>query len=195
LAIHLLGARRIERDGRSIALSRRKGLALLAYLAVTGRSQSRDTLAALLWPEQDQSRARAGLRSTLSLLRKDLGAGWLDAERETLHLDPEVEVWLDLAEFRERLTACRTHGHSAAEVCPACLTALSEAAALYHDDFMAGFTLRDCPAFDEWQFFQAEGLRQELASALEQLAHSHAARGEYSSALRWTRCTNRPIVP
>jgi len=189
LALYLLGSPRVENDGAPVVVTRRKALALLAYLAVTGQSQSRDTLATLLWPEQSQSRARGSLRSTLSILKKDLGAAWLDAEREAVQLGPEVEVWLDVAQFRERLAACRTHGHSAGEVCPGCLTALSEAAALYRDDFMAGFSLRDSPAFDEWQFFQGEGLRRELASALERLVQGHSAAGAYEDALpaarRW----------
>ena len=49
---------------------------------------------------------------------------------------------------------------------------------LHRGDFLAGFTLRDSPEFDEWQFFQAETLRQELASALERLVHGHSADGE-----------------
>ena len=38
---------------------------------------------------------------------------------------------------------------------------------LYRGDFLEGFSLRDSAAFDEWQFFQAEALRQELAAALQ----------------------------
>ena len=60
-------------------------------------------------------------------------------------------------EFRDRLAECQTHGHSEDEVCPACLPSLAEAAALYRDDFLTGFTLPDSPAFDEWQFFQSKG--------------------------------------
>ena len=77
-----------------------------------------------------------------------------------------AEVVLDVRAFRERLAACRAHEHPPQEVCPDCLALLREAAALYGGDFLAGFTLRDSPAFDEWQFFQAERLREELISAL-----------------------------
>jgi predicted ATPase/DNA-binding SARP family transcriptional activator len=185
--LYLLGSPRIECDGVPVTVPRRKALALLVYLAVSGQSQSRDTLATLLWPEQSQSRARASLRSTLSILRRDLGAGLLDAEREAVHFDTEAEVWLDVAEFRARLAACRAHDHPSHQVCPACLSALAKAVALYHDDLLAGFTLRDCPAFDEWQFFQGEGLRQELASALERLVRGHVAQSAYESALPYAR--------
>ena len=85
-------------------------------------------------------------------------------------------------QFRERLATCETHGHSPTEVCPDCLSPLTKAVTLYRDDFLAGFTLRNCPDFDEWQFFQTEGLRQELASALERLIHGHSAQGEYEAA-------------
>jgi hypothetical protein len=42
LTLFMLGPPRIERDGAPIKISRRKAVALLAYLAVTGQSHSRD---------------------------------------------------------------------------------------------------------------------------------------------------------
>ena len=72
LALYLLGPPRLELGGEPVKISRRKALALLAYLAVTGGHHQRDALATLLWPEYDQSGARADLRRTLSLLRRKL---------------------------------------------------------------------------------------------------------------------------
>ena len=66
LALYLLGPPRVELNGESVHLSRRKTVALLAYLAVTGRSHRRESLATLLFPEYDQSRALAYLRRVLS---------------------------------------------------------------------------------------------------------------------------------
>ncbi|HXV44106.1 MAG TPA: AAA family ATPase, partial [Anaerolineae bacterium] len=63
----------------------------------------------------------------------------------------------------------------------------TEAITLYRDDFLAGFTLRDSPAFDEWQFFQSEGLRQKLAGALEQLVQEHSTRQEFEPAISYAR--------
>jgi hypothetical protein len=78
LALFLLGPPRIELDGEPIHIARRRAVALLAYLAVTAGSHSRDSLATLLWPEYDQSRARAALRRTLSELNSALGWGMVD---------------------------------------------------------------------------------------------------------------------
>ncbi|NIV46292.1 MAG: protein kinase, partial [Gammaproteobacteria bacterium] len=155
----------------------------LAYLAGSGERQSRETLAALLWPDLDQRQARAALRRSLSELNKRLGQGWLAADRESVGLDQEADIWLDVAQFQQRLAGCQTHGHAPAEVCPACLEPLTEAADLYRADFLTGFTLPDCPEFDEWQFFQTEGLRQNLASALERLIRLHSARGDPAASL------------
>jgi DNA-binding SARP family transcriptional activator len=182
LALHLLGPAHIELDGQPIHLDRRKATALLAYLAVTGQAHNRDTLATLLWPELDQQRARAGLRRALVALRNALGEGWLESDRETVRLNPDADLDLDVAQFRRKLDECQTHGHSPDEPCPDCLPRLSEAVSLYQDDFLAGFTLRDSLAFDEWQFFQTEELRQALASALQQLVRVYAAQGEVDAA-------------
>ena len=77
LAFYLLGAPRLEKDGKPVEFDTRKATALLAYLAISGEQPRRDSLAAFLWPEQDQARARASLRRTLSALRKGIGEGCL----------------------------------------------------------------------------------------------------------------------
>jgi predicted ATPase/DNA-binding SARP family transcriptional activator len=188
----LLGPPRIELDGAPIEVDTRKAVALMAYLGMTGASHSRDTLATLLWPEYDQTHARAALRRTLSTLNKALGGDWLDVERESVALRPTrdtnaARLWVDVEQFQHKLAELRGHGHAEAEVCSACLEPLSEAAALYRDDFMAGFTLRDSPNFDDWQFFQSESLRRRLAGALEKLARTYSLRREFEAAIPHAR--------
>jgi ABC-type oligopeptide transport system substrate-binding subunit len=139
-------------------------LSALLDLAVT--DESRDTLATLFWAESTSSKGRCeGERRS--------GAG--------------AEIWLDVREFRSQLATCHTHGHPPDHVCPACLISLAEATALYHDDFLAGFTMPGSPGFDEWQFFQTEGLRQELGGVLERLAFGHGAQGELEPAIDYAR--------
>ncbi len=187
LALFLLGAPRIERDHLPINVDTRKATALIAYLALTRQRQSRDKLAALLWPDYDQAHARAALRRTLSTLNRATAGEWLNLEREQLSLHAGPDLWLDVDEFSRRLAVCRTHGHPASEVCPACVQPLAEAAALYRDDFLAGFSLRDSPDFDDWQFFQAESLRRDLAGALERLVYGYSALGKFDLAIATAR--------
>lgn len=185
LNLFLLGQPRLERDGQAVEVDTRKAIALMAYLAVTGESHSRDALATLLWPDYDQTHARAALRRTLSALNKALAGDWLEIDRESIGLNPAAALWLDVAEFQRRLAGC--HGHPAETVCADCLTPLTEAVALYRDDFLAGFTLRDSPDFDEWQYFQTESLRRELAGALELLVRCHTLKHEFDPAIACAR--------
>ena len=186
LKLWLLGSPRVELADEPVELPRRKSLALLVYLALTGEAQPRDRLAALFFPEYDQAGARSALRRDLSALNASLGPGWLDADRESIALRRELNAaavpqpvcWLDIQQFRGLLAACDKHGHPAAAVCPACLPVLGEAVGLHRAEFLAGFTLKDSPGFDEWQFFQAESLRQELAGALERLVNGYCGLGE-----------------
>jgi DNA-binding SARP family transcriptional activator len=138
--------------------------------------QSREALITLLWPELEPSRGRAGLRRNLSLLKKTLGGEWPLVDRETVGLDPEVDRWLDAEQFLRLLQACKGHSHPQAEVCPKCLSTLDEAVGLYRGDVMSGFTIRDSPRSDEWQFLKTESLRQQLAWAQERLVEDHTAK-------------------
>jgi len=182
LTLLLLGSPRIERDGKPIKVDTRKAIALIAHLAVTRTPQSRDALAALLWPDHDQTGARGALRRTLSALKKALDGEWLDVNRQSLALQRGAGLRIDVEEFRDRLDRVRTHRHPRIERCAACIERLTEGVGLYREDFMAGFALRDSPDFDDWQFFQAERLRLELSGALEQLVEVHMARHEWGLA-------------
>jgi DNA-binding SARP family transcriptional activator/Tfp pilus assembly protein PilF len=187
LALFLLGPPRIERDGVLLNVDTRKATALIAYLAVTKQPQSRDTLAALLWPDYDQTHARATLRRTLSALNKALAGNWLSIDRERVSLNITSHMHVDVDEFYNYLKACKTHGHPASEVCSACIDPLAKAVALYRDDFLAGFGLRDSPNFDDWQFFQADTIRRDLANALEGLVRGYSILSDYTSAIAYAR--------
>jgi predicted ATPase/DNA-binding SARP family transcriptional activator len=187
LKLFLLGSPRLERDDEPLKIEARKNIALLAYLAITGEHHSREALVTLLWPELDPSRARAGLRRNLSTLKKTIGDQWLLIDRETIGLSATGGIWSDVGQFRDLLAESKRHDHQDGEVCPHCLAVLTEAVELYRGDFLEGFSLRDSPGFDDWQFFQTESLCEELAAGLEQLAGLQTTLGDYGSAIPYAR--------
>jgi DNA-binding SARP family transcriptional activator len=182
LRIALLGPPRVERDGAPIEVDTRKAIALLAYLAIHPERHGRDAVAGLLWPDYDTDHARGALRRTLSTLNKAVGPGWLGADRTTVGF-ASTGFWLDLARFEALVASCREHGHAPGDACPACVAPLEEAARLHRGDFLAGFSLRDSPSFDDWQYFQAERLRRELAGTLERLAAAQVGQHRWDEAV------------
>ncbi|MDT8305109.1 MAG: BTAD domain-containing putative transcriptional regulator, partial [Anaerolineae bacterium] len=188
LKLYLFGAPRLESADASLSISRRKGLAILAYLALKGQPQTREALATLFWPDFDQSRALSNLRRELSRLKLGLGRELIEAHRRQVELAAQSVLWVDVKQFNQLLAQLGEHdSHFPDEECPDCLTALKEAVALYSDRFLAGFNLPDCPEFDDWQFFEAEGLSQALAESLQKLIQWYARTGEFNEAIRFAR--------
>lgn len=170
LRVSLLGAPSIEVGRMRIETDTRKATALLAYLAVSEQPQRRATLAALLWPDTDEQKARGALRRTLSVLRSALGDRWLEAEGETIDLD-RASVRVDVIEFRRAVADGR----------------LAEAAKLYRGDFLQGFSLRDSPQFDDWQAAEADALRSGYADVLAHLASAAERDGDLAGALGYAK--------
>jgi DNA-binding SARP family transcriptional activator len=77
-----LGHPQIELSGGQIRLAMRKTTALLAYLSLNEHPQSREKLAALFWPELDQSRAPANPRRSLASLHASIPRDWLEADQQ-----------------------------------------------------------------------------------------------------------------
>ena len=172
--VRLFGPPRIEREGALVAVDTRKALGLLAYLVIGGRPQSRDHLATLLWPESDQTRARSALRRTLSALNGALGGRGLQIERESLTFTGDG-VWVDVTGFERAAASDEVDG-------------LMRAADLASGEFLAGFSLKDSPEFDEWQMSVADGLRRDLGSVLERLSSAVVSSDPglaTASAKRW----------
>jgi DNA-binding SARP family transcriptional activator len=172
LNLALLGPPVITRSGAPVSFDTRKATAVLALLAVQRGELSRERLAALLWPDADAVRARASLRRTLSVTAAAAGPG-LAVTRTAVALNLG-RVRVDVTEF----------GALAAGPDPG---QLDRAATLYRDDFLAGFALRDCPEFDDWQAGTADRLRQQLAGVLDRLTAACAAAGDLDRATAHAR--------
>ena len=121
-SLYLFGAPRIECDRIQVKMDTRKAIALLAYLAIDPQMHTRDRLAAFLWPDLDQTRARAALRRTLSTLNKALAGHGLDITRETVQLVEDETLWVDVIQFRQQLEEVNSNSHSPVETCTACLS-------------------------------------------------------------------------
>ena len=74
LEISLLGEITVRLTGEPITRFRsQKELALLAYLAHTGKTHNREALADLLWEARSTKQSLSNLRTTLARLRKQVG--------------------------------------------------------------------------------------------------------------------------
>ncbi len=174
LQLAMLGPPRIERDGTPVHFDTRKAVALLALLSMAEQPLSRDRLAAMFWPDSDDERARGALRRTLSVTAAGVGDA-LIVTRATVGVQ-QNKMQVDAVEFRQLLALGD-------------LVSLEKACTLYRDDFLAGFAVRDCPEFDDWQSSTAADFRQRLSAALEVLVTARSAGNKLEQALvlarRW----------
>jgi predicted ATPase/DNA-binding SARP family transcriptional activator/predicted negative regulator of RcsB-dependent stress response len=191
LSVLLFGPPQIKRGNEQISIQRRKDLALLIYLVVTSQPHSRDALATLLWQDQSQTDARSNLRKSLSRLKILLGNESILLSSDQVSLNPNLSINLDIAQFDVCLRQVREHKHpdngSGHRSCRECQRSLEKAVDLYHANFLQGFSVSDSSVFEEWQFFQSESLRKNLAEILEQLARLYADRQEYKTAIEYSR--------
>ncbi|HZW03780.1 MAG TPA: BTAD domain-containing putative transcriptional regulator, partial [Anaerolineaceae bacterium] len=188
LKLFWFGSPEVFLDQQPVEMETRKATALLAYLSVTGKPHTRESLATLLWPEHDTQRALANLRRTLWSLNSSPVGPWLNAGRETIALaaGPQ-DVWVDALAFRRLTRPAHQHPALTEAGCPGCLDDLRQAVELYRGDFLAGFTLADSPEFDDWHFFESDSLRQDLAQALQVLQESLKQTGAFEDALAYAR--------
>ena len=182
LGLYVLGPPQLYLNNELITAGRRKAVALLAYLTVNDSQQTRDSLSALFWPDYDQSKAFANLRHTLWEVQQAIGEGWILADRETLRIDPNVEVSLDLRQFEALLAKSRAQVEAANRV-----PLLCDAVKLYRNHFLTGFSLKDAQPFNDWSFAESEELRRKLAGILRRLSEEHCTLGLARQALPHAR--------
>ena len=90
IQISLFGIPRIAVEEQPIAFSRRKSLAVLAYLALHPGPQLRERIAGIFWGDTADENARRSLRVILADLRKALGEEAISGDRDTLALNSDL---------------------------------------------------------------------------------------------------------
>ena len=126
-----------------------KELALVAYLVLEPGSHSREEIAGLLWGESSDAEARASLRQALKHIRTRLGPV-VEADRSLIELAMPVDC--PVRDFRDK--------------------ALQEphlALSLDIPRFLAGFSVRHAPHFDEWVAEKRRALVRQYHQALSSL--------------------------
>ena len=121
-------------EDRELATRRRK-LAVLAYLAIVDKPVARATLIELFWGDQPEERARHSLSDTLSSLRRVLGSAAVSARLADVQLD-SVGAGLSI-DAREITQAAADGRHS-------------DVIALYAGPFLPAFAVPGSQSFDEW---------------------------------------------
>ena len=184
LSLYFLGPPQLYLNKEPVTANRRKAVALLTYLAVNGSKQTRDSLSALLWPDYDQSKAFTNLRHTLWEIQQAIGEGWIIADRETIEVDPNADVSLDVHQFETLVAQSRAYAPRDISIR---IPLLSDAVKLYRNHFLTGFSLKDAPDFNEWAFAKSEDLRHQLSRALVMISEDHCALGQAEQAIPYAR--------
>jgi len=182
LALHLLGSPKLELNYTPVVIDRRKVLALFAYLAVDREQHTREFLSALLWPEHDQDKAFTNLRHVLWEAQQVIGDGWIAAGRDTIGLNRDADIWLDVAHFEAMIAQSLTQNDVSLRI-----SLLVDSIKLYRNHFLTGFSLKEALQFNEWAFAQSENLRHQLARALTMLADDCCSLGQAETAIPYVQ--------
>lgn len=167
VAVRLLDHLAVTANGVDVRMTSRKAVALLAYLALQrDRTARRDTLANLLWENVDTAQGRVNLRQAIATLRR--------LERDDA---PIVLADLDNVRLSEHIAFDTDRFDALASVDP--LAAMR----LYQSDPLAGFVLRDAPAFNEWLTVVQAHWRQRAVQLLSSLLERDATQQDANAAV------------
>ncbi len=159
LKLRVLGPFEVcTQDGKPVAVSSRKGQALLAILALSPQATAtRERISSLLWSDRGEEQAQGSLRQLLVALRKDLsayGEDVLASASSRVALNRRI-MEIDVIELR---TLARSGD----------LEALHRADALYRGELLADAGIRDA-AFTDWLRDERETSRNVAVGVLERL--------------------------
>ena len=159
----------------------------------------RQRLSRLFWPESDSAHGRTALRITLHHLRHILEEGAQPAQEshllithEALGLNMNSGIDLDLHELQAAWSLAQdqaTRKEVQGEMRRSLITRLQHAAALYRNDFLEDFTLRDTVDFDNWVGIQRGYWYQRIEQVFDLLCQMQSVEGDLEQAIatveRW----------
>jgi DNA-binding SARP family transcriptional activator len=181
IKVHLLGSFQVRLGGRVVeSWPSGRGRAVFKYLlAHRARPLPRDTLMSAFWPDASPESARNSLNVALHGLRQALRAvadvPVVVFQNGAYRLSPDLQVWIDVEEFRRCVQAGRRH-EDAGDL-RAAATSYEQAAGLYTGDFMVD------DLYDEWAALDRERLRVAYLDTLDRLSHIRFDQEQYAECV------------
>lgn len=177
LELQIFGAPTVIVRGRGSRLALKRALALLAYLAFNPGPVPRAHVAAMLWPDADETQGRARLRRLLYTIEEAVGGKVVSSDDDRLALvDQAVDVdALRFAQFARSAVAAATLDENI-------LTEARQWLVHARRPLMQGMAFGS-GVFDDW--LHATSIEHEhlLSRLLERLIEALGARGEFAPAL------------
>lgn len=166
IRLRTLGELLLADEDGPIQGPQRKDLVLLTYVARRApRPVPREELAALLWGERQEARARHSLRQSLVRLRKALGAALVE-DAAGITVSPD-RLELDLAVLEREISEGR----------------LEPGLTHWAGGFLPGADDAGGPDLRVWIEQEREGMRRRLGWVLERLVEGAEARGDWAEAV------------
>ena len=103
--------------------------------------------------------------------------------RESIQLNREADVWVDIGEFE---SAISEQGSAIGDL-QSSINKLKSAISLYRGAFLEGFSLPDSPAFEQWVLARREGLHRQALQSLFTLTDMYEQNSELEAALPYAR--------
>ncbi|MGD8475003.1 MAG: BTAD domain-containing putative transcriptional regulator, partial [Anaerolineae bacterium] len=149
---------------------------LFAYLVTyRDRPHTRDLLAGIFWMDVPDTVARRRLSQSLWQIGKALRPHCvLLTEGDTVQLNPDLPLWVDVAEFQQ--ARAEAEAPLASGAIASVLDQLQKAANLYRGPFLSGY-------YDDWVLPERERLREGFLEVLEKLVAGRKQQGAYDQAL------------
>jgi DNA-binding SARP family transcriptional activator/tetratricopeptide (TPR) repeat protein len=160
----MLGNPLLRINDKPLVMRDKKGLGLIAYLAVNGET-NRDTLADLLWSDLGQSDARRNLRQRLYELKTKIPNQLLATEGDMVRLETPINT--DLSWYQSQLES----GDFEAAV------------QVWRGAFLDALEIPGAEGFQEWLELKRSELTSSYHEALRQVASTREASGDLRGAL------------
>jgi DNA-binding SARP family transcriptional activator len=191
LELSFLGSPIARLHGQALTLPTRKAWALLAYLACEPGMHAREKLAAMLWPDNNETGGRTALRKALGFLNAALEVDKLEVDkfaalnvsRDALGFNLGADVRSDVLS----LEVAAKRARAAKDADASDLHLLEAVVDAVRGEFMAGFLLPEATDFEDWLEVRREGLRRDVDTVLHRLLGLQADAGHVVAALGTAR--------
>jgi LuxR family maltose regulon positive regulatory protein len=145
---------------------------LFIYLLCSETAQTREQIAAALWPELSPAKAASNFHINLYRARQALFPGVFTFKSGRYKINPEINIWFDVTEFEFKLKDVITNCDNREFI----IHSLEQAIELYQGTFMSEFC-------SEWVLERRRSLEDRFIGALSSLAKMQIDEGHYDEAI------------